>query len=82
VHNDEHKELDIICSEVYSVLHALGENYISRIDPDFLDSITVLRNKGYSPTIDPKKALNEQGLSIRQINRLTEISKGIIEKAI
>lgn len=54
---------DNIFSEVYNILLALGDNYISRIPAKVLQTIKNARNMQYSPMIYKDKSIDQQNVS-------------------
>ena len=59
-----------VFSEAYNVVKAMGEYYVSRIEPDIWEIIKNNRDFNYSPVIDENKPLREQNVSYETIEMI------------
>jgi hypothetical protein len=52
-----------MCSEVYAIIMASGEEYVDLVPDDFFFFFENERDPDYTPIIDHSRPLNEQGFA-------------------
>ncbi len=70
---ENHISKSQVYAEVYSVLKALGNQYIQKIPQPVFNTIAANRDEQYEKKIDEEKPLEEQNLSTKTIAMLAAL---------